>query len=135
MPLDAYSAPDRPQKKQLIVFWILWFALLQGVLVLYFLLKEKTQPGATLPPLVPLAPFLLGMVLRWLVLPRFKTLKKALTVYVLGLSMCEGTALLGLFIGGEHRDVLVALGLLGLALNIPLFAAKLKNGDDQNHTR
>ncbi len=128
MPLDHYSGTPRAKRGQPIIFWIVWFALLQGVILLTFFLrahKPAVSPGEV-TILILVAPMILGTLVRWLVLPRFTTQRKALPIFILGLALCEGTAILGLFLGGKNSDGAVALGLLGIAQYVPLFAAKLQ---------
>ncbi len=107
---------------------MIWFSLLMGVLLLSVFLKPGAagKPQAQLPLVMLFAPFLMGTTLRWLVLPRIKMLMKALPIFIAGLAMCEATAILGIFMGGENRDLLVGLGALGIIQYVPLFAAKLK---------
>jgi hypothetical protein len=70
------------------------------------------------------APLLVSGVLRWLVFPGKHEAGKALVIFIVGLSMAEGCAILGLVLGGELREELFVLGTLGVLQWIPLFAGR-----------
>lgn len=115
-------------KRQLIVWWIIWAGVLQGLVVIYFFLGrgpvEPATDGNVLFNLIGLVPLFVSIVIRWLVLPRFTDLKRALVPYIVGLALAEACGLLGIFLGGPYRDDLFALGVLGVAQFVPIFVGK-----------
>jgi len=124
------NAPHlKGDRSQLMVWWIIWAAILNGLVVIYFFLgRGPVQPAATDKlwlNLVGLIPLFVSIVIRWLVLPRYTEIKRALPVFVVGLALAEGCGLLGIFLGGPYRDDLFVLGLLGVAQFAPLFVGKL----------
>lgn len=121
------SAPDAI-RSQLIVWWIIWAALLVGLCVIYLTLgRGAMRPAAANPfeNLVGLVPLFVSIVVRWLVLPRYSDGPKAFVVFVLGCALAEGCALLGIFFGGPYRDDLFLLGVLGILQFVPFYARRL----------
>ncbi|HLP24688.1 MAG TPA: hypothetical protein VK477_03345 [Acidobacteriota bacterium] len=115
-------------RQRLLVWWIIWFALLTGVCVLYFVLgRGPMRPAAANPfhNLVGLVPLFVSIVIRWLVLPRYTDGQKAFVVFVLGCALAEACSILGIFLGGPYRDDLFLLGALGIAQFVPLYARRL----------
>lgn len=126
---------SHPQPVPRIIFWVIWFALLSGVLVMNFAIAPPEKPpisdaGNSLLWLVAVVPLLISALVRWFVLPRATTAQTALPVFIIGMALAESTAILGMFVFSGHRAELVALGLLGIGQFMPTFAAKL--GGDTN---
>lgn len=126
-PSNSLPAPaDRPP---LFVWWIIWAAVLAGLVVIYFALGRgpvKASPDKdVLQNLIGLVPLFVSIVLRWLVLPRCDTLQRAFPLFVAGLALGEACGVLGIFLGGAYRDDLFVLGLLGIAQFAPLFTRQL----------
>lgn len=112
------------------IWWILWVATLGGLILLYiFLGRGPVKPSPdkdVLKNLVGLVPLFVSIVIRWLALPRFDSLRRAFPLYLVGLALAEGSGVLGLFLGGAYRDDLFVLGVLGVTQYIPLFARRLQ---------
>lgn len=113
----------------LAIWWILWAAILGGLILLYvFLGRGPVKPSPdqdVLKNLVGLVPLFVSIVIRWLVLPRFDSLRRALPLYIVGLALAESSGVLGLFLGGAYRDDLFVLGVLGVTQFVPLFARRM----------
>jgi hypothetical protein len=116
-------------KQMLLIWWIVWAAVLGGLVVIYvFLGRGPVQPspaGDILVNLAGLVPLFVSIVIRWLVLPRFTSLPRALPLYIVGLVLAEACGFLGIFLGGAYRDELFVLGVLGVAQFVPVFAHRL----------
>ncbi len=116
-------------KAQVMIWWILWASILLGLTIVYVALGRRPLP--VLPPekaltgLVGLVPLFVSIVIRWLVLPRFRELRTALPMFIVGLALAEACGLLGIFLGGPYREDLFLLGLLGIAQFVPFFARRL----------
>lgn len=124
---DTSEAPDR-KAPPLIVWWIIWSALLIGVVVIYYFLGRGPQPPPVsnpFPHLVGLVPLFISVLLRWLALPKQRDPMKAYILLVIGTAMAEGCAILGIFLGGPFRDELFTLGALGIVQWMPLYARGL----------
>ena len=115
-------------RTQLIVWWVIWAAILNGLVMIYYFLgrgpAEPAADGDILVNLIGLVPLFVSIVIRWLVLPRFTDLKRALVLYIVGLALAEACGLLGIFLGGPYRDDLFVLGVLGVAQFVPLFLGR-----------
>ncbi len=116
-------------KAKLVIWWIIWAAILNGLVVIYLSLA-RNQP---LPPpvsaelftnLVGFLPLFLSIIVRWLVLPRYVNPARALVMFIVGLALAESCGLLGIFLGGGYRDALFALGVLGVIQYVPVFAKR-----------
>lgn len=121
--------PTTPAKTLLPIWWILWVAILGGLIVLYvFLGRGPVKPSGhqnVLFDLVGLVPLFLSIIIRWLVLPRFDSLVRAFPLYIAGMALAESCGILGIFLGGAYRDDLFVLGVLGVAQFVPVFARRL----------
>lgn len=107
-------------KVQPIIWWIVWGAIMAGLTVIFLTIR----PPATARSLeggfryLPIAPFCVAMVVRWLILPRF-TGVRAFPIFIIGLAMAESTGILGIFLVPALREVYFALALVGLAQFVP----------------
>ena len=123
------TAADATQlRARLLVWWIIWAALLGGVTVIYLALGRGPLPPPAanpLPHLVGLVPLFLSIVLRWLVFRGLRDPQKAFVVFIAGAALAEGCSILGIFLGGPYRDELFVLGALGIVQWMPLYARAL----------
>jgi len=120
---------NTPQRTPLAVWWILWAAVLGGLVIIYLFLGRGPLPPLKkqdlLVNLVGFVPLFLSIVIRWLVLPRFDDLTRAFPMFIAGLALAEGCGILGIFLGGPYRDALFVLALLGLLQFAPFFAKQI----------
>jgi hypothetical protein len=119
-------------KQAVIVWWIIWAALLSGVLVMYLAAGSAATPAPAASPesaawMVGFAPFVVSTIIRWLVLPRFQIVQAAFPVFVIGLAMAEMSCVLGMFVFPAHKAGLFVLGVLGILQFAPYFAGRLAN--------
>jgi hypothetical protein len=124
------ASPDAARaNSQLKIWWIVWTAILAGLVVIYLFLGrgpvKAAETGDMLVNLLGLVPLFVSIVIRWLVLPRYDDLTRAFPVFIVGLALAESCGVLGIFIGGPFRDDLFVLGVLGVAQFVPLFARRL----------
>ena len=119
----------------LLIWWIIWAAILAGLLVIYFALGRgpiKPSPDKdVLKNLVGLVPLFVSIVIRWLALPRFDSLQRAFPLYIAGLALAEACGILGIFLGGAYRDDLFLLGVFGVVQFVPIFARQLTKPKEQ----
>ncbi len=126
--MNGGSEPAQPKAPPPVVWWVIWSALLAGVVVIYVFLGRGPLPPPVsnpFPHLVGLVPLFISVLLRWLVLPKQRDPAKALVLFILGASLGEACAILGVFLGGPLRDELFVLGALGLVQWMPLYARAL----------
>lgn len=121
-----HPGPDAQRlKTQLMVWWIIWTAILAGLIVIYSFLGRgplpPAMPGANpFANLVGLVPLFVSIVIRWLVWPRSAAPGPAFVMFIIGLALAESCGLLGIFLGGPYREDLFVLGVLGVAQFVPL---------------
>jgi hypothetical protein len=112
------------------VWWILWAAVLLGLVVIWWnfgfmkLLGNEPHANPALD-LVGMVPLFLSIILRWLVLPRVRVLRMAFVFFVAGIALAEACGILGTFLGGPYRDEMFLLGVLGIAQFMPFFVRGL----------
>ncbi len=129
MPLSerAESSSNPPA----LIWWIVWTAILAGVVVVYAVAGEGKAPthDAFAGPLraIPLGPVIVASLIRWLVLPRFTEGRRAFPIFVVGMALAEGGGILGMFLLPTLRTEFCVLGVMGVAQFVPVFIEKYKN--------
>jgi len=114
-----------------LILWILWFAITTGFCLVYLFFGQAKSSSPTLPDpvfrLLPLISLSGAMAVRFMLLPRFKTLTKVLPVFIVGLSLAEGSGIIATFLlsPDDARTYFVAT-LTVLLMYAPLFANKLE---------
>jgi hypothetical protein len=122
--------PDAARRRSALrAWWAVWAAILAALGALYLVLGRGPLPAPdSLPPeksltgLIGVVPLFVSIVIRWLVLPRYREPKGAFVMFVAGLALAEACGILGIFLGGPYRDDLFLLGLLGIGQFVPFFA-------------
>jgi hypothetical protein len=117
-PHPARSSPPP------LIWWLIWAAIATGLIGLSIFVPASSKPGIAALRYAPLVPLLLSSGLRWLVLPRVNDGTRAFPIFVVGLALAEGSAVLGLFLVPELRTTYVALGLLCVGLYAPTYARR-----------
>jgi hypothetical protein len=108
-----------------LLWWILWAGILAGLVAIYFVLGE--QPAAVptgrivATDFVGLVWLLASCLVRWLVLPRVRSVQSAFVLFVVGMALAESCGLMGIFLSA-FRNELFVLGMLGIVQWMPLFA-------------
>ena len=117
--------PSPPQPPPIVTWWVIWFALIVGVTVAYNVIQPPTSQSTneTLRYL-PIMPLLLSAVVRWFILPRLKHAGQAFAMFIVGMALAEGCAILGLVLVPDMKATYLCLGLLGIAQFAPLFATR-----------
>jgi hypothetical protein len=119
-------------RSPLLVWWVLWGSILASLVIVYLLfgrgpLPPNTAPEKSLTGLAGLVPLFVSIIIRWLVLPRYRDIGGAFVMFVVGIALAELCGFLGVFLGGPYRDDLFILGLLGIAQYMPFFARQYLN--------
>ena len=126
--MNTENLDAQRNRAKIVVWWIIWGAILSGLVTLYFFLGRGQPVPKDLPPdkiltgLVGVIPLFVSVVIRWLVLPRYTEMNRAFVMFIIGLSLAEGCGILGIFLGGPYRDDLFLLGVFGIVQYIPIFA-------------
>jgi CDP-diglyceride synthetase len=91
-------------KSTAIVFWIMWFALLNGLILMMLFLggglpqgeNQGKPPALILAMAALLAVFSLGI--RFLAIPKTQELEKLLPLMLVGMAFSEGIGIIGIFV-------------------------------------
>lgn len=112
--------------KQVMVWWIIWFAFLIGVVQIYFVLSRSSSSSVanTSFNYVALVPFIISGLIRWVALPKIQRPQTALATFIVGIAAAESSCFLGLFLFPAHRLELFVLSVLGIVQFAPFFARK-----------
>jgi peptidoglycan/LPS O-acetylase OafA/YrhL len=129
------SRQDPPAPPTFVVFWIIWFAILQGLVLIQFFVGGGIPKGADQgdPPAVILmiagGLALAALAVRFTVIPKIKTLSKLLVAMVIGLALSEAVGFVGIFLVGKEfpttRLSLFVLALCCIVSHAPVYAKKL----------
>ncbi len=123
--MNTDQTPPKPQ-----IFWVLWAALMTGLPIIYVVMGQSSSQsqnqssGLPMGLLMALPPLVISIVVRWAVLPRIENATKALSLFVVGMAMAEGCGVIGIILGGAHKNLLFIAGLLGILQFIPIFASR-----------
>ena len=114
-----------------LVLWILWFAIISGLCMVYIFLGRNpavvADKGNEVLRFVPLIPLAVSVAVRFLLLPKFKSLTKVLPIYIIGLAMADGSGIIAIFLL-PHADAVsyFTTAVIVLMMYVPLFASKLE---------
>jgi CDP-diglyceride synthetase len=110
------SIGNKPNAPTTLVFWVIWFAILNGLFIMLFFAaggvpkgsNEGDGPVGTIGLAALLAVLSIGF--RFLLIPRIKDPVKLLPVMILGLAMAEAIGIIGMFVvGREFPETRIAL--------------------------
>lgn len=117
---------------QAMIFWILWFAILQGLVIIQFFVGGGIPKGADQgnPPLWALAVAgglaLVALAIRFMVIPRLVSVSQKLPAMIIGLAFSEGIGFLGMFgVGKEFPTTQLVLLVMAVCCIIsfaPVYA-------------
>lgn len=99
---------DSPKPPTLLVFWIIWFAILQGLVMIQFLVGGGIPRGADQgnPPVWVLQATgglaLAALAVRFILIPKIQAVPKKLPAMIVGLALSEGIGFLGIFAVGKE---------------------------------
>jgi hypothetical protein len=120
---EASSAPGaRPVPP--VVWWALWAAIASGLVLMYAVLPvaEGAKGAGESLAWFPAIPLIASVVVRWVLFPRVRNTPLGLPVFVIGLSLAEGSALIGHFLVPGQRETYFAAAVFAVGQFIPLFA-------------
>ncbi|MEP2775626.1 MAG: hypothetical protein ABJQ29_03345 [Luteolibacter sp.] len=128
-----------PENKQnapkVIVFWIIWFAIFNGLFILQFFAAGGIPTGENVgdAPLVFVAVAgalaFVSMLIRFIVIPKLDTTEKLLPAMIIGLAMAEAVGIIGMFVIGkefpETRMALFVASVSAVAAFAPVYVHAL----------
>jgi hypothetical protein len=131
------SDPNTPRQPAALVFWIIWFAILQGLVMIQFVVGAGIPQGAdqgTPPPwYVGVAGGLAvaALAIRFFLIPKLDSVSKKLPAMIVGLALSEAVGFAGIFLIGKEFPS-TRLQLFGLAVACVMsFAPVYANGNSR----
>lgn len=122
-----------------VVMWIIWFAILNSLLVMIFTIGKGFPTGddpadATFPviALVPLVEIVVATYIRWVLIPRQRVPAKQLVLLIIGVALSEGAGMITLMLIEDQpatQRLLLIASVLGVLQMAPLYAAKPARND------
>jgi hypothetical protein len=119
--------PPAAKPPALLIWWIIWAAIVAGLSALYFTLGQRSSSApddVIVIRYLPLAPLALAVVVRWLVLPRFTERLRAFPIFIIGVALAESCGIMGIFLVPNLAATYYVLALFGLIQFAPVFAAR-----------
>jgi|ERR1044071_8067881 hypothetical protein len=119
---------ERPQTAPPLVWWIIWIAILNGLVLMRFFLGRELSPAATDSVIgcIGVAEIAVSSFLRWWVLPKIQKPAAMFVVFIVGVAIAEGCGIFGIFLGGKYQDELFVAGVLGILQWAPIFARRFR---------
>ena len=130
--------PQKNNTPKLAVFWIIWFAIMNGLFAMLFIgaggipkgSNEGTPPTWIVGACAALT--VVAIAIRFLVIPRIKQLSQLLRVMILGSVFAEATGIIAIFVLGkefpETRMTLFFTSVFTLLIYAPSYAINLAIG-------
>ncbi len=117
----------KPAAPALLVWWILWFAILMGLVIIYTVVSpgisgKPDGPVRYLPALAVAA----SSFVRWILIPKETDATKALSLFLIGLALAEGCGILGIFLVPDLKQTYFLLAVIGIAQFAPFFAKRFE---------
>lgn len=110
-----------PTKPPLIVWWIIWVAILSAFFGIYGIFSQFVElpaPGGAVA-LAGVVPLAFSAACRFMLLPRLLLTAKGFPVFIVGLATAEAGGLIGILLAGEHKVYFAAAALVLLILHAP----------------
>lgn len=118
-----------PQKNALIVWWVLWLAMINGLVLQRLFIGTGHSAEFSPLALVAIGPMFFSALIRIAALPRLTAKVRAFPLFIAGLAFAELGGLIGLFLAGDKADVFVGLSFVLLLSYMPLFAHRYDRAD------
>ena len=110
-----------PQKLYL---WLIWAGMLAFVLIApSFLPGGEPEESASLESVhlaLLIVPLTVATVLRWVVLPKARTLEAVTPAFVIGVGISQLLMTFGVVFAADHQDIFLIAALVGIFQYIPL---------------
>ncbi len=131
--MSLHGNSERPPTA--VVFWIIWFAIFNGLFILQFVVGGGFPSGSNegAAPLwsvaVPAGLLVAAVAIRFLVIPRISNIGSLLVAMMVGLAFSEGIGMLGMFGVGnafpETRLALFIVSVCAVVMYAPIYANAL----------
>lgn len=131
--MNSHGNSARPPTP--IVFWIIWFAIFNGLFILQFVVAGGFPSGSNAGEVpvwsvaVPAGLLVVAVAIRFLVIPRISDINSLLVAMVVGLALSEGIGIMGMFAVGkafpETRMALFIVSVCAVVMYAPIYANAL----------
>ncbi len=128
---------NKQEAPKTIVFWVIWFAIFNGLFILQFFAAGGIPKGENEgdPPMAMVAAAgglaFVAMLIRFFVIPKLDSLEKMLPAMLIGLALAESVGMIGMFVVGkefpETRLSLFVASVSAVAAFAPIFVQALLN--------
>ena len=123
---------NQPKGPLPLVWWIMWFAILNGLIMMFFILRPPASQSQAVTDGTPIGligviPLALSCILRWAVFPKINSLTKMFPLFILGMAMAESCGLIGIFMGGKWTNALIGAAFMGIFQFAPTFLSRFEN--------
>jgi hypothetical protein len=122
----------RENAPQPIILWIIWFAILSGLLIMQFFAGGGIPSGSDQgegPVLFQTLALVLAaasLIVRFAVIPRLKDLQQKLPAMIVGIALAEGIGILGMFAVphqyGATRLFMLGISIVCVVISAPIYA-------------
>jgi len=117
------------------VFWIIWFAIFNGLFILQFFAAGGFPSGSNEgdAPLwsvaAPTGLLVVAMLIRFIVIPKISDITTLLTAMIVGLALSEAVGIIGMFALGREfpqtRMALFVTSVSAVVAFVPVYANAL----------
>lgn len=128
------------KQPQIIVFWIMWFGILSGIVLIQILVGGGIPNGSNSgkAPLIPVVICsilgIISMAVRFVLIPKASELLKLLPLMIIGLAMAEMVGILGVFLlpdeVPETKLILFVSSVFFILLYAPVYAQPVLNREE-----
>jgi len=133
LPIPQNEPMASAAKQQAIVMWILWFAMLQGVFIIQWVLGKGIPGGDNIEApmaawlwVLCFAPILVATGIRWGVIPKLKLPQQQIVAMIVGLSLSEAPVFFSLFLVGpdypQNQLAVLMVAVVSLIQFAPSYA-------------
>ena len=122
-------------KQNISIFWIIWSAIFMSLFVYPFVLPTvKPEEGSVdiLFIAMLIGPIAFSVVVRWVIIPKTKTIQSIFTFFIIGIAVAESLVFFGLFMFPYFQGVMFTASVLAVFQFIPLFL-KIEENPKQSY--
>jgi CDP-diglyceride synthetase len=130
--------PHKSPTPNAAVFWLIWFAIMNGLFIMLFFVAGGIPKGVNQgpPPTwivgVSAALVVIAIAIRFLVIPKIKQLSQLLPMMIVGLAVAEAVGILAIFVLGKEfpqtRMTLFVTSVFTVLAYAPSYASHLTKG-------
>jgi CDP-diglyceride synthetase len=130
--------PHKSPTPNAAVFWLIWFAIMNGLFIMLFFVAGGIPKGVNQgpPPTwivgASAALVVIAIAIRFLVIPKIKQLSQLLPMMIVGLAVAEAVGMLAIFVLGKEfpqtRMTLFVTSVFTVLVYAPSYASYLTKG-------